>query len=387
MIIQNVSQLATTPLRKQALLIADAALEGIDTAKVFAGAVQYKRLGQLLRVQGHAFRLANYKRVIAVGIGDCAVSAIAQLQAMLGDGLHQSVVLDAQNAQEVTTLLEACSEDDLVLYAISKGEQADLYPNLLHQQLIEALVGAGCTESELQIVQNHMGIFSGGRVAALAYPATIIGLIFSNSQNLQNGVSALITPDATTVHDARAIVGKYKVLQKVGQDSFVLTETPKGPKYFEKVHTYILASPRDLLEAAKKKAADLGFEVRAVDTFDGILRKVTKGTCVVAVGKHAFSKAGPGLHGPNQDFALSVMSGIASGQVLVALASSGSDNTDAAGAVVDIETKQRAKKLLLSAKVYLDTNDSYHFFEGVGDAVMTGLTGSNAADIAIVLQE
>lgn len=59
--------------------------------------------------------------------------------------------------------------------------------------------------------------------------------------------------------------------------------------------------------------------------------------------------------------------------------------TDAAGAVADGLTLQRAEALGLNAEDFLTDNDSYHFFEKLGDLVKTGPTNTNVMDLRILL--
>jgi hydroxypyruvate reductase len=68
--------------------------------------------------------------------------------------------------------------------------------------------------------------------------------------------------------------------------------------------------------------------------------------------------------------------------MLVSLATDGNDGpTDAAGAVVSGETNQRAKQLGMSASEYLSRNDSFPFFEALGDLLKPGYTGTNVNDL------
>jgi len=59
--------------------------------------------------------------------------------------------------------------------------------------------------------------------------------------------------------------------------------------------------------------------------------------------------------------------------------------TDAAGAIVDGDTMARAEKEGLKAGEYLRNNDSYHFFQALGDLLMTGPTNTNVMDVQILL--
>jgi hydroxypyruvate reductase len=59
--------------------------------------------------------------------------------------------------------------------------------------------------------------------------------------------------------------------------------------------------------------------------------------------------------------------------------------TDAAGALADNHTVKRAEEMNLSPQAYLNNNDSYHFFEKLGDLLITGPTNTNVMDIRIML--
>ena len=60
----------------------------------------------------------------------------------------------------------------------------------------------------------------------------------------------------------------------------------------------------------------------------------------------------------------------------------GSDGpTDAAGALADGGTLARKRE----GAAYLDANDSYHYFEALGDLVKTGPTLTNVMDVRLVL--
>jgi hydroxypyruvate reductase len=61
--------------------------------------------------------------------------------------------------------------------------------------------------------------------------------------------------------------------------------------------------------------------------------------------------------------------------------------TDAAGALVNGDTIARAAKLGLDAADYLARNDSYAFFDALGDLVKTGPTGTNVMDVNVMLAE
>ena len=71
------------------------------------------------------------------------------------------------------------------------------------------------------------------------------------------------------------------------------------------------------------------------------------------------------------------------------LGSAGTDGidgpTDAAGAIVDSMTLERARSLGFDPEATLTSNDSYHFFEPLGDLIHWGPTGTNVGDLHVLL--
>jgi hydroxypyruvate reductase len=75
--------------------------------------------------------------------------------------------------------------------------------------------------------------------------------------------------------------------------------------------------------------------------------------------------------------------------VIAAVCSVGTDGidgpTNAAGALVDSTTLDRAAAAGLVPARYLQNNDAYSFFDGLGDLIHTGPTGTNVGDLQVIL--
>lgn len=74
----------------------------------------------------------------------------------------------------------------------------------------------------------------------------------------------------------------------------------------------------------------------------------------------------------------------------VAAASIGTDGidgpTDAAGAIVDPSTFERGRKAGIETPIhYLENNDTYTFFDTIGDLIRTGPTSTNVGDLQVIL--
>jgi hydroxypyruvate reductase len=110
--------------------------------------------------------------------------------------------------------------------------------------------------------------------------------------------------------------------------------------------------------------------------------------CVISGGETTVTLRGPGLGGRNQEFALAAAIDIAGRENIVIL-SAGTDGTDgpteAAGAIADGHTLARGAQKGLSAQHALAQNDSYHFFQPLGDLLVTGPTGTNVMDVHLIL--
>ena len=95
-----------------------------------------------------------------------------------------------------------------------------------------------------------------------------------------------------------------------------------------------------------------------------------------------------GKGGRNQELALAAvdeLSGIEN-ILFISLATDGDDGpTDAAGAAVNGETRQRAERLGISMPEYLSRNDAYSFFNSLNDLIKCGYTGTNVNDLVFLI--
>jgi hydroxypyruvate reductase len=111
---------------------------------------------------------------------------------------------------------------------------------------------------------------------------------------------------------------------------------------------------------------------------------------VISGGETTVTLRGSGLGGRNQEFALAAALKIQGldHTVLLSAGTDGTDGpTDAAGAIADSTTISRAREMGLDPHSYLDNNDSYHFFEKLGDLFVTGPTNTNVMDVMIILAD
>jgi hydroxypyruvate reductase len=111
--------------------------------------------------------------------------------------------------------------------------------------------------------------------------------------------------------------------------------------------------------------------------------------CVVSSGETTVHVTGRGTGGRNQEFALAAAALLPLAGGPVAIASAGTDGidgpTDAAGAIADSTTIDRAGAAGLVPDRFLSDNNAYAFFDALGDLIHTGPTGTNVGDLQVIL--
>lgn len=395
--------------------------------------------------------LSSFDRIFLLAIGKAAIRMAVAVEAMLGSLLSGGIVITKHGhltaplhrcraietghpvpdeagiaaAHAVHELLRELNARDLLIAAISGGASALLsspVPEIAFvdkQKTTELLLRAGADITELNTVRKHLSTLKGGGLVSHAYPATVLGLLLSDVIGDPIDVigSGLTAPDPTTFADALAVLEKYALKPRIPEAVMVrlesgaggsVPETPKpGSGMFENVHNLVIGSNALALDAAARKAKQLGFntlilsssmqgetrEVARVHT--RILREVIrsghpvrKPACILAGGESTVTVTGAGKGGRNQEFALAGAIDIA-GMKDVLVLSAGTDGTDgptdAAGAIATGDTVNRARRLGLDPMHHLNQHDAYPFFERLGDLIRTGPTGTNVMDIHILL--
>lgn len=110
----------------------------------------------------------------------------------------------------------------------------------------------------------------------------------------------------------------------------------------------------------------------------------------IAGGETVVHLTGHGLGGRNQELALAAAPALAGlrGCCVFSVGSDGTDGpTDAAGGYADGETLAALTAAGLDVPRVLADNDAYHALQAVGGLIMTGPTGTNVNDVAVVLTE
>jgi len=156
-----------------------------------------------------------------------------------------------KGTEDIIKMLKKADKETLIICLISGGGSALLvspYTGITledKQSVTDLLLKSGATIDELNTVRKHLSKVKGGRLAQIAYPATIVTLILSDviTDRLDVIASGPTVPDTTTFQDAMNVIERYSLKDKLpvsvkrllekGIEGEV-KETPKGTEPFFK---------------------------------------------------------------------------------------------------------------------------------------------------------
>ena len=306
--------------------------------------------------------------------------------------------------QKIVKLAKNLKKDDLLINficgggsALACGSQKELKDLILVTKL---LTKSGANILELNTVRKHLSEIKGGGLAKIAYPATVVSLIVSDviGNDLSMVASGPTVFDKTTKKDAEKVLKKYNLNPK----RFNLKETPNERKYFKKVKNVLFVCNQDAVLAMNKRAKKLGFKPKiyslvvkgeARHALLPMLNKIKVGEALLAAGETTVTldNRPVGKGGRNMEAVLGAISNfqfpISKNLVLLAFATDGRDNTEAAGAIADFSTLEKAKKLKLEPEEFLDQNNSFDFFKKTGDLIFAKSKSFNVSDLMIILRQ
>jgi len=278
----------------------------------------------------------------------------------------------------------------------------------------KALLASGAAIDEMNCVRKHLSAIKGGRLAARCAPAKVVTLLISDVPGDEPAVigSGPTVPDPSTCADALRILQRYGIeippAARAGLESGAF-ETPKpGDARFAGHQLHMIATPQQSLEAAAAlaRAAGVGAHILS-DQIEGESREVGKvhaalaravaqrnqpfaKPCVILSGGETTVtvKAKAGRGGRAGEFLLGCAIAL-QGQPGVHVLAADTDGIDGiednAGALVTPNTLARATAAGMKAAEYLDRNDAYGFFQGLGDLVVPGPTFTNVNDFRALL--
>jgi len=438
----------TKKLRADALDIFQAGLRSVDS---FSAVLKHVSLDKNdLKVNGIKYPLDDYNNIYVIGTGKATAAMAQAVEEVLSKRITAGFinvkyghkrplkyitvkeaghpVPDAAGllgSEKIIHLLQSAGEKDLIIFIISGGGSA-LLPSPVQgmtltdlQKTTQTLLEVGANIDEINTLRKHLSRLKGGRLAKLAFPATLISLILSDvvGDNLGSIASGPTSPYESFYHTCIHIIDKFDIRKKIPKnvlDFFISGQNGKeeetvksGDLVFKRIQNVIVGSNIQAVREAKRRAETLGYnslilsssmqgEAKEVAKMHASIAKEIISTknplpppaCVISGGETTVTIRGHGMGGRNQEYALASAVEIdgLDNTLILSCGTDGTDGpTDPARAVVDGHALNRTKKKKMDADKYLSENNSYPFFKALDDLIFTGPTFTNVMDLRLIM--
>jgi glycerate 2-kinase len=420
-----------------------AAVAAVDPARLIGAAMD----GGCRGAEQVPELIAGASRILLLAVGKAALAMAHEIERRIGNRLVDGLAVIPQGSAATTEpalilkrashpvpdesseeaarlaceMLHRATADDLVIVAVSGGASAmftlpaeglTLADKIAINQ---ALLKAGASIRDLNIVRRHLSAVKGGRLLRHCGEASVLGLILSDvpGNDLATIGSGLTAGDWSSVGDAVAVLKRRSVWGRAPEAVRAYLEravagevgaTVKiGDPILERVTNVIIGDNNLALEGAERAAAALGYHPHRSQPLRGeandagrtlaeYMCGITRErVCVVAGGEPVVTVHGGGKGGRAQQCALAMsieLAQIGSGRRIAGLVA-GTDGidgpTDAAGAFASPETVVEGERAGVSAANALTRNDAYNFFKASGGLFVTGPSGTNVSDVFVGL--
>lgn len=364
------------------------------------------------KLAGRGIAVTNYENVRAVDHVD-----------VLGAGHPLPDAAGLKAAQTIAERVRNAQDNELVLVLVSGGGSA-LIPYPAGQITLpeksattHLLLTCGATINQINCVRKHLSQLKGGGLARMAAPAHLHALILSDvlGDDLSAIASGPTVADDSSYADAIDVLKTQGVWEQApltirqhleqGKLGYI-AETPKsGDAIFNNTEHVLIGSNTLSVHAMLEAAQNQGYEaILYNDCLCGEARteaakwvshaktlNTNKPIALLAGGETTVTLKGTGRGGRNQEMALAFalaaeQQGLSGNWTFLSGGTDGRDGpTDAAGGIVDRNTIKRMTQAGINPTELLENNDSYSALKVSDGLVMTGATGTNVADLQILL--
>ncbi len=435
--------------REDARLLFQTGIQAADPAAAVRKHIQDRPDSVIIGTQHHAMRYTKPGfHIIAAGKAACAMAEASQ-KAISSDKILSALAVTSQNnlrpvdqfqviaaghpfpdeagleaSHIVHERLSGLKADESVLLLLSGGASSLLPCPAAGISLVDKitttrqLMESGASIHQLNCVRKHLSELKGGQMARLIAPHRCHTLILSDvpDNDLSVIASGPTYADETTFGDAISILHQQNIWDKVsgsvrhhlikGRHQEIPDTPTKNDACFRFVKHTLIGDNRRCIEAVRKQAEKMSY--RVIDyphpvtgdcrsEAEKLVRWLKKhqtslGSAKIALitgGETTVKVTGNGRGGRNQEMALSFAliaerRGLSGQWVFLSGGTDGIDGpTDAAGGMVDTGTLKRMDNALKR----LNDNDSYTALKQSQDLLMTGATGTNVADIQVLLYQ
>lgn len=312
----------------------------------------------------------------------------------------------ARAAEAVETLLRGTTAADRVVALISGGGSALLPAPVAGVSLADKaatsrlLLAGGLDITGMNLVRQSLSRLKGGGLLRAAAPAPVTAYILSDviGDDLRVIASGLTVSPIGTRAEARALLERHGIWSNLPASVQAALVRPDPAEPVPAATNVLIGSNRKSLEAVLAAAgaeaaivsdALTGDVGEAAEKIIAAARDAGPVRCQIFGGETVVTLRGTGTGGRNQELALRIALGMPNlGRDWVFL-SGGTDGrdgpTDAAGGIVDAGTAERIRRGGGDPAALLQDNDSHRALSLAGDLLVTGGTGTNVADVQLLL--
>lgn len=307
-------------------------------------------------------------------------------------------------AEAIEAMLSGVGVDDTVLALISGGASSLVCAPVdgvgLDDKILvnRMLLGAGLDIGAMNLVRQNLSRLKGGGLLRQAAPAPVTALILSDviGNDLRMVASGPTAARLGGPREARRVLQGACLWAQMPPAVQAALQGPDGSNPDAPGADNRLIGSNEQSVAAMARAAP-GAHLHGApligDVADAAEILATKGPgCHLFGGETTVHLAGDGLGGRNQELALrlAILAEQADwppGWVFLSGGTDGRDGpTDAAGGLVDGGSLARMRANGVDPQAALANNDSYHALKASDDLLLTGATGTNVADLQVLIR-
>lgn len=392
--------------------------------------------GDYLRVRDSVFNLGEGQKIWVLGAGKASARMAVGLEQALGNRIRDGIVIAPKGATPVTRriqifpgshplpdeyslastlelmdLADSIPDGATVFFLMSGGASAlmELPDGRISLDDIrityDAILKSGASIHEMNLIRKHLSAVKGGKLLKRLAGKKVINLILSDvpGDDPRHIGSGPTNPEPSTKQEAAAVIEKYGLQGKI--PPMVMVHLRRTIEQNESIdaeyHNFLLGTSRIFADTVAEQLHQHGYETAVLpEAYDlpveEVVTQIVQETAKKKSGKHALlyhgestvKVTGSGKGGRNQHLALLAAQKLAGvdGVFLLSAGTDGRDGpTDAAGALVDGSTFQKAQAQGMETDKYLTAFDAYHFFKSLDALIFTGSTGNNLMDFQMVL--
>lgn len=404
-------------MKRHALALFDAGVAAADPQKAIQKALA-------------THPVASQGRLFVISVGKAAVPMARAALELLGPVDKAIIVTNPENAAEVPGAelcvaahpvpdrggLEAATKvfelaglaqaDDHVIVLVSGGGSS-LLPlpvagvTLAEKMRVnELLLGSGADIAVMNEVRQHVSRIKGGGLARRAAPADVTTFILSDvvGDHLSAIASGPTVDPIGTKETALKRIEELNLLEAVPPSVVSHLRVPEPAPAASHSANYLIGSNAVSVAAMADVAGPSAIvhpsplEGDVEDAAELIVKTARRGAGLYLFGGETTVKLhGAGRGGRNQHLALKTAHLMAQAPIKAewCFLSGGTDGrdgpTDAAGALVDKGTCGRCESAGVDVAKALSNNDSYTALQASGDLLITGGTGTNVADLQVLI--